>query len=157
MFIQKVFHVRHGLQETKAALTKVHLFQRRLEGVKKAVVTADGVGQFDCELPGGFRAHCVLVELPTNDSNQTLFHSTAGNVELSGLVEFIAIKENLTEVQITVDCSFRSSLQAFLVSASNGMEQFFNRQLERVQDWLDRSTQMAAEQDQFAHLPECAA
>jgi hypothetical protein len=100
------------------------------------------------------------VELPTNDSNQTLFHSTAGNMELSGLVEFIAIRENLTEVQLTVECSFKSTVYAFLNAATNGMEQFLNRQLDRLQTWLDTSSlPLAGEAGSrfLAHLPEFVA
>lgn len=159
MFIQKVFHVRRGLEETKALLTKVHLYRRQLDGVKTAVLTADGVGQFDCELPGGFRAHCVLVELPTNDSNQTLFQSTAGNLEISGLVEFISIRDNLTEVQMTLECTFKSTVYSILEAATNGVEQFLNRQLCRVESWLDsNATFLPAESGtQFAaHLPQFA-
>jgi len=158
MFIQKIFHIRRGLQETKSALTKIHSYGRQLEGVRTAVITADGAGQFDCEFPSGFRAHCVLVELPTEDENQTLFQSTAGNMEVSGLVEFIPIRDNLTEVQLTMECSFKSAVHGFLDIVTNGAEHFFNRQLGRLETWLSSPafSSHSPESRFGAHLPRYA-
>src|SRR3954470_5997155 len=107
MFIQKVLHIHRSLEETRAQLSKLPTLCPQFSGLDKAVVTEDGVGQFDCALPHGLRAHCVLVELPTADPNQVLFQSTAGNVELSGLIEFAPVRDNLTEVQITMEYGFK--------------------------------------------------
>ena len=138
MLIQKIFHVHQGLQETKARLAHVQGYRQYLEGVRKAVITDDGVAQFDCVIPdGGFRAHMVLVELPTGDENQVLFRSTAGNIELSGLLEFFPIKENLTEVQLTLEYSLRSPVHSIFNVFTASLERFMNRQLRRVQSILN--------------------
>lgn len=138
MLIQKIFHVRQDLQETKARLAHVQSYRPYLDGVRKAVITEDGVAQFDCVLPeGNFRAHLVLVELPTSDDNQVLFRSTAGNVELSGLIEFFPIKENLTEVQLTLEYSLSSPVHSIFNLFTASMERLVNRQLRRVQGILN--------------------
>jgi hypothetical protein len=138
MLIQKIFHVHQGLEETKARLAHVQNYRQYLEGVRKAVITEDGVAQFDCVLPdGGFRAHMVLVELPTQDENQVLFRSTAGNVEVSGLLEFFPIKDNLTEVQLTLDYSLRSPFASIFNAFTAPLERFMNRQLRRLQEILN--------------------
>jgi hypothetical protein len=138
MLIQKIFHVHQGLQETKERLAHVQNYRQYLDGVRKAVITEDGVAQFDCVIPdGGFRAHLVLVELPTTDENQVLFRSTAGNIELSGLIEFFPIKDNLTEVQLTVEYSLRSPVHSIFNAFTSSLERFMNRQLRRVQGILN--------------------
>jgi hypothetical protein len=159
MLIQKVFHVRHGLEETKTALRNVHLYRRQLNGLKKAVLTSDGVGQFDCEMPSGVRAHCVVAELPTADPNQALFQSTAGNVEISGLIEFIPVRDNLTEVQLTFEYSFKSAVHVLLDRVTNCTEHFLVSQLQRLEAWLDSAAaRLGGEVSPHftAHLPQLA-
>ena len=138
MLIQKIFHVHQGLEATKARLAHVQSYRQYLDGVRKAVITEDGVAQFDCVIPdGGFRAHMVLVELPTQDENQVLFRSTAGNVEVSGLLEFFPIKDNLTEVQLTLEYSLRSPVASIFNVFTASLERFMNRQLRRMQAILN--------------------
>jgi hypothetical protein len=139
MLIQKIFHIHRNSADTRAALTGIRLFRRDPAGSKKAVLTVDGVGQFDCELPTGFRAHCVLAELPSSDPNQALFHSVEGNLEVAGLIEFIPIRENLTEVQLTLEYSFKSTFHTALDFVTHSTEHFIDRHLERLECWLDGS------------------
>ena len=136
MFIQKVFHVHQGIDETKAALAAVHRYRRSLDGVQKAVITEDGVAQFDCAVPHGMRTHCVIAELPTPDANQVLFHSTAGNIAVSGLIEYVAIRPDCTEVQLTLEYSFKSPLYKVADFATHSVERFINCQLRRIEGHL---------------------
>ena len=138
MLIQKIFHVHSPVSEAKARLSRMHAFRGQLPDVETAVVTADGIGQFACALSHGLRAHCVLVELPTEDANQVLFHSTTGNVKLAGLVEYVAIRENLTEVQLTLDYGFCSPVQTLLDRLFRTVDRFFQRQLAALQPYLER-------------------
>jgi hypothetical protein len=160
MFIQKTFHVQRGLEETRKSLRKIHLYQQHLDGVKKAVVTDDGVGQFDCQLRDGRRAHCVLAELPVADPNQALFHSTAGNVDLSGMIEFVPIRDRLTEVQLTVECSFKSPIYNLFDAVTSHAEQFIDRQLSRLESLLNGANSTAPVDEApgyfVAHLPQMA-
>jgi uncharacterized membrane protein len=137
MLLQKIFHVRRNLAETKASLGNLHQYRRHLEGVQKALVTADGVAQFDFVTNTGFRAHFVATELPADDENQILFKSTAGNVDAAGLIEFYEIRPGLTEVQITVEYSIGSALQRVIDGLTSGFERYLNRQVRRLQAALD--------------------
>jgi uncharacterized membrane protein len=154
MFIQKVLHIHRSLDETRAQLSNLSSF-RPQPGVEKAVISEDGVGQFDCALPRGLRVHCVLVELPTADPNQILFQSTTGNVELSGLIEFTPVREHLTEVQITMEYDFMSPLAALCDRLFRCVEQFFQRQLAAAQVQVEGAL-AAARSGVASHLPQLA-
>jgi uncharacterized membrane protein len=154
MFIQKVLHIHRSLDETRANLSKLSSFRPQLPGVETAVITGDGTGQFDCTLPHGLRVHCVLVELPTPDPNQVLFQSTTGNVELSGLIEFEAVRDNLTEVQITMEYGFKSPMAAVCDRLSRCVEEFFLRQLSAAQVQVEGA--LAAARSGVAPLPQAA-
>ena len=136
MLLQKIFHVHRNLAETKAQMTNLHNFRRHLEGVNKATVTADGIAQFDFNA-GKFHGHFVAVELPTEDPNQVLFKSTAGNVDVAGLIEFFEIRPGLTEVQVTAEYSISSPLHHLVNLFTAGFDRFLNRQLRRLQCALD--------------------
>lgn len=159
MFIQKVIHVRRGIEETKATLSKVHGYRSALQGVKKAFISADGVAQFDLVLAEGFSAHFVLAMLPAPEAHQVLFHSTAGNVEISGLIEFSEIRENFTEVQITLDYSFTSLLHRAYDAISGMTEKFLDCQLQSIEAAIE-AMPIASEQEpasRMAHLPRLVA
>src|SRR4051794_10117202 len=112
MLIQKIFHLPHNASEARARLARIHALRKLLPGLGKAVMNADGVAQFDCRLAHGVRAHCVVVALPTPQSDQVLFKSTAGNIRVAGLIEFVPVRKNLTEVQLTIEYAFSSLLAA---------------------------------------------
>ena len=137
MLLQKIIHVHQGIEETKSRLANLNQFRRHFEGVQKALITADGVAQFDCTMANGFRVHFVLVELPTSEENQVFFRSTAGNIELAGLTEFFEIRPGLTEVQLTLEYSIKSPVHSLVDRLTGGVEHFVNRQLRRLQAVLD--------------------
>lgn len=155
MFIQKVFHIHRSLAETRTQLAHLGAFRRQLTGVETAVITDEGVGQFACILPRGLRVHCVLVELPTADPNQVLFQSTAGNIDLSGLIEFTPVRDNLTEVQITLEYGFKSPLASLCDRVFRCVEQFFLRQLAAAQVQVEGAL-AAARSGVASHLPQLA-
>jgi hypothetical protein len=155
MFIQKVLHIHRSLDETRTQLSNLAGFRRPLSGGKTAVISEDGAGQFDCALPRGLRVHGVLVELPTADPNQILFQSTAGNVDLSGLIEFTPVRETLTEVQITMEYGFRSPMAAVCDRLFRCVERFFLRQLAAAQIQVEGAL-AAARSGAPSHLPQLA-
>ena len=162
MFIQKIFHINLGAEQTRTRLSNLQIFRRHLEGVQKAVITVDGVAQFDCVTSNGFRAHAVVVELPTQDKNQVLFRSTAGNVELAGLIEFFEVKDDLTEVQLTLEYAIKSPVHSVLDSVTASMERFINRALGSLEAAINGEAHHPAlvknsSAPQFvAHLPQFA-
>lgn len=162
MLLQKIIHVHQGIEETKSRLANLHSFRRHFEGVQKALITADGVAQFDCTIANGFRAHFVLVELPTSEENQVFFRSTAGNMDVAGLIEFFEIRPGLTEVQLTLEYSIKSPFHGIIDSITGGVERFVNRQLRRLQAVLDGcplplpQTESKKSRTFTAHLPQLA-
>ena len=161
MLLQKIIHVHQGIEETKARLSNLHSYRRHFEGVHKALITADGVAQFDCNVTNGFRAHFVLVELPTTEDNQVFFRSTAGNMEVAGLIEFFEIRPGLTEVQLTLEYSIKSPVHKLLDRLTSGTERFVNRQLRRLQAVLDGCPLPLPQETRkhrlfTAHLPQLA-
>lgn len=133
MLLQKVLHVHHDLEETKACMANLHGYRRELEGCRKAVVTADGIGRFEFTTGTGFAAQVEVQELPSSRPDQVLFQSIGGNVEVAGLIEYLAIRPHLTEVQITLEYSMKSPMQGMLDAVTGAFEKCVNRQLQRIQ------------------------
>jgi len=160
MLLQKIFHVHHNLADTKARLGNLHSYRRHLEGVQKALITADGVAQFDFVSPTGFRGHFVAAELPAEEDHQLLFKSTAGNVEVAGLIEFYEIRPGLTEVQLTLEYSISSTFHSVINGLTAAFEHYINRQIRRLQDALNGVPMPARKQEKArvytAHLPQLA-
>ena len=67
MLIQKVFHVRQSIDNARERLSDRRYFSDKFGGV--------------------FRCSHQLELLPTDDSDQVLFHSTGGEMELCGMME----------------------------------------------------------------------
>jgi hypothetical protein len=140
MFFQKVFHVHKPLAETRRQLSRVAAFRAQLPGVKKAVFTADGVAQFECEVDPFYAMHAVLVELPCEEENAVLFHSTVGNVRVAGMVALCPIRPGLTEVRITVDYCLRSLLARTLDFFTHRVEHYVDKALHALQECVDSQT-----------------
>lgn len=162
MFIQKIFHIHQSVDETKSRLSNLQIYRRHLEGFKKAIVTADGVAQFDGVTSNGFHAHAVVVELPTEEPNQVLFSSTAGNVELAGLLEFFPVKDDLTEVQLTLEYAIKSPVHSVLDAVTASMERFISKGIANLAAAVNGSPNVAVPSCKssparfLAHLPDFA-
>jgi len=133
MLIQKVFHVHHNLDETKSRLANLHGYRRELEGFRKAVVTSDGVGHFEFTTGNAFSAQVEMTELPCADSNQVLFRSNGGNMEVAGLIEFVPVREQLTEIQLTIEYAIKAPMHSMLDAVTGSVDRFVNRQLRCIQ------------------------
>jgi uncharacterized membrane protein len=145
MLIQKTFHVHQSLTEAKATLTNLRSFRRIFEGLRDATFTADGVLRLEAETGNGFHARADLVELPTDEDTQTLFHAIGGNMEIAGLVEYFEIRGGLTEVQLTLNYSIKSPVHSVLDVVTASIDRFVNRQLRRLQAHLAGAEHTAAE------------
>ncbi len=137
MFIQKTFHIHQNIDETRAGLANIGAYKRDLEGVNKASVTADGIGRFEIETPSGTSVSVDLVEIISDDENKKYFRSVRGNVEMAGMIEFFAIKENFTEVVLSLDYEITSSWQRVYDVLTGAFDTFLNEQLQRIQSFFD--------------------
>ena len=136
MLIQKTFHVHQPLQETKDRLANTSLYRRRFFDVKKAILTADGIGHFEFLTGAGFRALIDVQEVASEDENTKLFASYNGNVDVLGSVEFFAVKPGLTEVVLTVDYRIHSFIFRVVDRLTNSVDRFVNHQLALMDDYL---------------------
>lgn len=137
MLIQKVFHIHQSVEETHRRLANIHAYRHRLDGVSKAILTADGIGQFDFWIRPGCTVSADLVEVADNMADRVLFQSAGGNIRLQGAVEFFEIKKDLTEIALTLEYSLHSPLHRVLDRLAGGMDHFLNVQLERLQMHFD--------------------
>jgi hypothetical protein len=137
MFFHKVFHIHQPLAETRRQLTQLATFRSRLPGLKKAIVSADGVAEFECEVDQQLDLQAVLVELPTDDANQLLFRSTVGNVRVAGMLALCPIKPGVTEVQLTVDYTLHSLVARALEFCTKRVERYVESALRSLQECLN--------------------
>jgi hypothetical protein len=136
MLIQKIFHVRLNLLETKASLARLHRDRRTLQDVEVAMVGDGDTAQLKLKPRTGFHAQVDLLTLPSEDPWQTLFRSTGGDLELAGMLEFVPIRENVTEVQLTIDYKLKSPIHRLFDAITACMDGFLNAQLRRIEAHL---------------------
>jgi uncharacterized membrane protein len=132
MLIQKIFHVRLGLAEARQRLSRFHTYAHLLEEVDVASF-ADDTALFEFTTPNGFEAKVEVVALPSDDEMRTLFRSTGGNMQIAGMFEFVPIRENCTEVQVTIEYAIHSSIHGVFDAVTNSMDRFVNKQLQRIE------------------------
>jgi uncharacterized membrane protein len=130
MLIQKIFHVRLGLDETKNRLARN--YAHVLDDVQVAN-RADDVTHFEFSTANGFQATVELVALPSDDPMRTLFHSVDGNMQVAGMLEFLPIRDNCTEVQVTVEYAIKSPIHSVIDSVAAALDRFVNKQLRRLE------------------------
>lgn len=121
------------MQETRNRLLTIASYRRQFDRVTKAVVTADGIAQFRFEPGLGYPLAVDLAEVPGGDENTTLFRSTGGNLEVAGMIEFFQVRENLTEVVLTIDYQLKAPLARVVDALGHVLDRFLNEQLHRMQ------------------------
>jgi uncharacterized membrane protein len=132
MLIQKIFHVRLGLAEARSRLSRFHTYAHLLEDVDVASF-ADDTALFEFTTGSGFEAKVELVALPSDDDTHTLFRSVAGNMQVAGMIEFIPIRDNCTEVQVTIEYAIHSAIHSVFDAVTNALDRFVNKQLRRIE------------------------
>src|SRR4051812_18009824 len=140
MFFHKVFHIHQPLAETRRQLTQLATFRSRLPGLKKAIISADGVAEFECSVDRQLELQAVLVELPTDDANELLFQSTVGNVRVAGMLALCPIKPGVTEVQLTVEDTLCSLVARALDFCTKRVERYVEGALRSLQACLNGDT-----------------
>jgi len=102
MILQKTLHMSQSLAECKARLSAIQSYRRQFLMVTKATVTSSKTVDFSFRGPLGFKARTVLLAVESEDPNQIAFESTGGNIDIMGLIDFTEIRENCTEVTLSV-------------------------------------------------------
>ncbi len=127
MLIRKIFHVGESLEKARAHVSDPDNYVVALQRVHWSR-TADQATHLELVLGRGVYARVELKELPTVHPNQNLFRAVGGDLEVMGMVEFFPIREHLTEVEVTLDCTFKRALPR----RWRAMERFVEGQLRRI-------------------------
>lgn len=138
MLIQKTFHLPMARGEAKSSLAQVQQFWRNFSGVQRAEMTDPGTARFTVRLPFGFSAWCVMVDVPSQSPMQTLFRTTAGNIEVLGVVEFFEIRPRFTEVLLTVDYDVQPLWYQLADRLTHCMERWINEQIVQVEAYFSK-------------------
>ena len=137
MLIQKVFHVRQSIDNARERLSDRRYFSDKFGGV--------------------FRCSHQLELLPTDDSDQVLFHSTGGEMELCGMMELLPIRDRLTEVHLTIEYEIQTPLRRTLDQMLGVMNRRSNEiimEMKReMDDAEDSGTRERLARGQFAAAP----
>ena len=156
MLIQKIFHVRLGLAEARNRLSRFHTYAHILEDVPVASFS-DDTARFEFTTGNGFEAKVALVALPSEDETQTLFRSVSGNMEVAGMLEFVPIRENCTEVVVTIEYGIQSPLHSVFESVTHAVDRFVNKQLRRIEThFAGRAPDSAVQLTRFLPEPQLA-
>ena len=129
--LHKIFHMNQSVDETKRRLANVSSYRHHLDGVQQADFTGEGTSNWKLLLPLGFRAEFTLTEANAEE-NTVVFQSTEGDLKITGMVSFHAVKNNLTEVDFVVNYESTSVLFNVLDRMLNVGDHFLVNQLRRV-------------------------
>src|SRR2546425_8357913 len=110
MLVQKIFHIHQPVSETRNCLAYISSYWRELPGLNHATITADGVGHFEFKTLSGHTLFADVAEVPDETPDQLMFCSIGGNMQVNGTLEFFEIRENITEVVLTLDYHIESPL-----------------------------------------------
>jgi hypothetical protein len=155
MLIQKIFHVRIGLEEARNRLSRFHTYAHVLEDVDVASF-ADDTARFEFTTANGFEAKVELVALPSDEPTRTLFRSVAGNMQVAGMLEFVPIRHNCTEVLVTIEFAIQSPMHSVFDTVTNAVDRFVNKQLRRIEAHFTGRDPSAGRVTQFIAEPQLA-
>jgi hypothetical protein len=129
MLLQKTFHVHQSPDVAAARLASLDSYVHGLAAFQTASLDESGA-QFEFVTGQGFHGKCRVERLTADEPSQVLFCSTSGNMDVTGLIEFLPVRESLTEIQITLDYTIHSPFHRMVDLVTNSMERFVNQQLE---------------------------
>lgn len=141
MFIHKIFHLNQSLEEARNRVTVFGAFRELTN--HSARFDDNGTGHFEVKTRLGQRISADIRQVPDADPNRLLFQSVGGNIDLAGMIEFVPIRANLTEVVLTLDYEVASSLHRAFDLLTTTLDRFLNRQLTRLELCLQSSSPRA--------------
>ena len=131
MMLHKIFHMNQSVDETKRRLANVSSYRHHLDGVQQADFSDEGTSSWKLLLPLGFRAEFTLVEASAEE-NTVVFRSTEGDFNITGMLSFHAVKNNLTEVDLVVNYESGSKVFNLMDRMLNVGDHYLVNQLRRV-------------------------
>ncbi len=150
MLLQKTLHMNLPLPECKSRLGSLHSYRRQFLKVTRAIVTSSRTVDFSFRGPLAFEAQTVLMSVEDDSPNRYAFESVGGNIDLMGLIEFVEMRSNCTEVTIAVHYEIKNRLFAWLDRRLHFVEAFMTSELRSIRShfegiaapYLERSPSM---------------
>lgn len=131
MMLHKIFHMNQSVEEAKRRLSSVNSYRHHLEGVDRVEFTDEGTSRWALQLPFGFKADFVLSEAMSDD-NTFVFKSLDGDLEICGVINYTKVKNNLTEIDLTLSYESNSLFFNVLDRVFKIGDHFVVEQLRRV-------------------------
>ena len=156
MMLHKIFHMNQSVNETKRRLANVSSYRHHLDGVQQADFSGEGTSTWKLLLPLGFRAEFTLTEANADD-NTVVFRSTEGDLNITGIVSFHAVKNNLTEIDLVVNYESSSKVFNLLDRMLNIGDHYLVNQLRRVRAHFEGIAAPARASEAFHGLKPVAA
>lgn len=153
MTIQKIFHSNQSLSETQAKLFNLWGYRRHLSGVEKACIRHDGSSLWQLDLGNGVGVDVKLEYFQGDSPDQVFFRSVDGNLDVAGIIELNAIRDDLTEVEVTLDADFKSPIARVIDRMTDGFNQFVDDQLNAIRAYLDATQVQKADPRGLALCP----
>src|SRR5438874_1227500 len=129
MLLQKTLHMNQSLDECKTRLASIQSYRRQFVMVTRAIVTSSKTVDFSFRGPLGFEARTVLLSVESDSPDQMAFESTGGNLDVTGLAEFTAIRPNCTEVTLALHYEIKNRLFAWLDRHFHFVDEFVASEL----------------------------
>lgn len=132
MILHKIFHLKSPVNEAKAMLMDVRAYRSRLEDIHRLTQYAGGESAWTVSLPGNLTADLRIRGLKADNENLVLFASTEGDVRVQGMIEFVPIRDGLTQVELTINYRLNSFVGRWADRFTNLVERFVDKQLTAV-------------------------
>ena len=132
MLLQKTLHMSQSLDECKTRLASIQSYRRQFVMVTRAIVTSSKTVDFSFRGPLGFEARTVLLSVESDSPDLMAFESTGGNLDVTGLAEFTAIRPNCTEVTLALHYEIKNRLFAWLDRHFHFVDAFVTSELRSI-------------------------
>lgn len=132
MILHKIFHLKQPVADAKAMLMDVRAYRSRLEDIHRLTQYAGGESAWTVSLPGNLTADLRIRGLRSDNPNLVLFASTEGDIRVQGMIEFVPIREGLTQIEVTINYRLNSFIGRWADRFTSLVESFVDRQLTAI-------------------------
>ncbi len=135
MMIRKIFHLHQSIEQSKERLAYLSSFYPEATGVKCLTSRLKGE-TWRIKTPFGLSGPLQVTVNPANFEERVLFQGEDQNLKLIGIVQYHAIRSNLTEIEIGVYYEVRDPLLGILDRIFKLGDKLVTRQLRKLRSHL---------------------
>jgi hypothetical protein len=126
-----------SLPECKARLASIQSYRRQFLMVTKATVTSSKTVDFSFRGPLGFQARTILLAVDSDSPNEHAFETVGGNIDLMGLIDFVEIRPNCTEITLAVHYEIKNKFFAWLDRRLHFVNAFVTSELRSIRSHFE--------------------